>query len=424
MKVVPRTRYLFAMAVDAIGSGMYLPLSLLYFHRTTGAPLTRVGALLTTAAVIGLVSNPLTGILVDRLGARRVVIGGYLLRAAAFACYPLVHSELPLLVVVTVVALCDAAFSPSVQSFVAEISRGAERDRLIAAQRSLRNAGLGAGGLIAGAALALGDDAAYDAIVLVAAVTFAGAAALVRSIPGGDGAAARARPTGRGGYRQVLRNRPFLALTALNVPVALGYTVLNVGLPVYLTQVLGQPSSLIGVLYAVNTVGIAVLQIPVTRALLRVRRTRAVACGTAVFALSFAAFAGFSLLSAGAVLLTGVFAATAGFTLGELLHGATASALVTSAAPEATRGRHLAFYQLSWAIPIAVSPALLTALLAWSPTGMWLLLAAGAAVSTAGVLRLELRLPVSAVDPTAPADEPVARSSGASLGGGGRRPSA
>jgi MFS family permease len=159
----------------------------------------------------------------------------------------------------------------------------------------------------------------------------------------------------------------------------------------------------VGVLYAVNTVGIAVLQIPVTRLLTRYRRTRAVALGATVFATSFVAYAVLGVLAAGTTLIVGIFVATAAFTVGELMHGATASAMVASAAPDDTRGRHLAVYQLSWAVPTALAPAVLTGLLTASPTGMWLVLAAGAVVAALGVLRLEPRLPIAAVTPGTPA---------------------
>lgn len=392
-------RYMLGMVVDATGSGMYLPLSLLYFHHTTGLPVTQVGAVMSAAALVGLISNPITGILVDRYGARAVVVGGYLLRAAAFTTYPLVDSAWGLFAAVLVVALGDVSFPPSIQSFIAEIAQGSARDRLIAAQRSLRNAGLGAGGLLAGAALALGRDVAYHAIVLSTAAAFVVAAIVLRTIPTAPAAHRTGAGRVRRGYRLVAGNRPFLALTLLNVPTAFGYMVLSISLPVYVTQQLDAPTSLVGVLYAVNTVGIAVLQIPVTRVLVRYRRTRAVALGALVFAGSFVSFAVLGVLSTGTALLVGVFAATAAFTAGELLHGATASALVSNAAPEATRGRHLAVYQLSWAIPTALAPAVLTALLSLSATGMWLVLAVAVTGSALGMLRLEPRLPVEAVRP-------------------------
>ncbi|MBD3145436.1 MFS transporter [Microbispora camponoti] len=411
------------MVVDATGSGMYLPLSLLFFHHVTGLPIERVGVIMTAAALFSLVGNPIAGVLVDRFGARAVVVGGYLVRAVGFAAYPLVDSPLTMFLAVALVALGDGSYPPSIQSFVAAIARGADRDRLLAAQRSLRNAGLGAGGLIAGAALGLGSDAAYRVIVLVSAAAFAGAALILRTIPvpggpvsggavpGGPGTSGQDRTapqaaTARrsGGYRLVLRDRTFLALTLQNVPTAFGYMVLSVALPVYVTQELDVPASLVGVLYAVNTVGIALLQIPVTRRLIRYRRTRTVAAGAATFAVSFAAFALLAGVPARPVALAGVFAATALFTVGEMLHGAPLSALVSSAAPEETRGRYMAVYQFSWAIPITLAPAVLTALLSLSPVSMWLLLAAGVSCSALTMLRLEPRLPARAVHARAQED--------------------
>lgn len=393
-----RLKYMLGMVVDATGSGMYLPLSLLYFHHATGLPLTQVGTIMTSAAVVSLVSNPVAGVLIDRFGARGVVVGGYVLRAAGFCTYPVVDNGAAMFAVVLLVALGDMSFPPAVQSFVAEFAEGVERDKLLAAQRSLRNAGLGAGGLIAGAVLALGQNAAYHVIVFGAAAGYLTAAACIRTIPVSRAVRSAGGPGPRkGGYRLVVRNRPFLGLTLLNVPTAFGYMVLAVSLPVYLTQETGAPDSLVGVLYAVNTVGIAVLQIPVTRALAAYRRTRAMALGAVVFALSFVSFALLGAVSNRTALIAGVFAATAAFTVGELLHGATASAVVAQTAPEATRGRHLAVYQLSWAVPTALAPAVLTALLDLSPSGMWVLLATGATVSALGVLRVERSLPEAAV---------------------------
>jgi MFS family permease len=405
-------RYMLAMVVDATGAGMYLPLSLLFFHHVTGLPIGQVGAIMSAAAVLSLLSNPIAGVLVDRFGARAVVVGGYVVRAVGFAAYPLVDSPVTMFLAVMLVALGDVSYPPSIQSFVAEITQGAGRDKLLAAQRSLRNAGLGGGGLIAGAALGLGSDASYRGIVLVSGAAFLVAAAIIGTIPTASSAHGRAKAAPvRRGYRLVLRNRPFLALTLINVPTAFGYMVLSVSLPVYITQELGTSTSLVGVLYAVNTVGIALFQIPVTRVLTRYRRTRATALGVSLFSVSFVAFGALGALADGSVLLVGVFVATLLFTVGELLHGATASALVASAAPEATRGRHIAVYQLSWAVPTALAPAVLTALLMLSVTGMWLVLAVGVACAAVAMLRLESRLPEEAVRArpavVAPADLPT-----------------
>jgi len=400
-----RRRYWLCMAIDSAGYGMYLPLSLLYFHRVTGMPITRAGFIITVAALIAMVGNPLAGSLVDRYGARTVLLGGYLIRAAGFGAYSLVTNQTEMLITTTLVAFGATSFQPSIQAFVAEIAQGASRDRLIAAQRSIRNAGLGAGALAASAIVSLHSLAAYHAIVLTGAVAFVAAALLVSAIPV-TGSAARRR-TGareRGSYLTVVRNRPFFLLTLSTVPVALGYMILSVSIPVYITQVLHAEPSWAGLMYAVNTAGIALLQMPVTRLLVRFRRTRACALGQVLFGLAFVLYLAASALPRGIAVLAGLFCATVLYTFAELLHGATSSALTASAAPDVLRGRHLAFYQFSWAIPMAVAPAVLTALLTASPAAMWLVLATGVIASAAYLLRLESQLPAQAVYPAATAE--------------------
>ena len=401
----PHTRglYMFGMAVDAVGNGMYIPMSLLYFHYVTGLALTQVGAIATLGALLALVGNPVSGILVDRFGPRAVVVGGYLLRAVGFAAFPLVHSGVEMFAVLAPVALGEGSYQPAIQSLIATIAQGGDRDRLIAAQRSIRNAGLGAGGLIASGAFALGHDSAFYVVVGANAVSFALAGLSVALIPVPPARPGRAgRPTaaerGERRYRAVLRNRPFTALTLANVPTAFGYLALSVVLPVYVIEHLHAPTFIPSLLYALNTVGIAALQVPVSRSIMRrFRRTRSAALGCGIFSAAFVAFAAAGFAPGRSVVLVGVFAATALFTAGELLQGATASALVSNAAPEESRGRHLAFYQLSWAVPTAAAPAVLTSLLAFSATAMWVLLAAGVAASALALLALESHLPVGSV---------------------------
>jgi MFS family permease len=395
-------RYWLCMTVDAVGYGIYLPLSLIYFHRVTGLSLTRVGFVITVASLLALVSTPLTGSLVDRYGARTVLLGGYLVRAAGFGGYALVRNQTEMLLAATVAAFGTTSFSSAIPAFVSEIAKGPSRDKLIAVQRSVRNAGLGAGALAASAIISLHSLAAYHSIVLCSSAAFLAAALLVAGLPSPGPVARRGGPRKRGGYRAVIRNRPFLLLTLATAPVALGYMTLSVSLPVYMIQVLHVVPSWAGVMYAINTAGIALLQLPVTRLVVKHRRTRACALGEMLFALAFILYAAASMLPGTGAVLGGLVVATIVFTFAELLHGATSSALSASAAPEELRGRHLAFFQFAWTIPIAVAPAVLTALVALSPYALWLVLAAGVTGSALLlVFRLEPRLPAEAVYPAA-----------------------
>jgi MFS family permease len=387
------------MTVDSFGYGTYLPLALLYFHWVTGLPLTRVGLLLSAAALIAVIANPAVGMIVDRYGARTALTASYLARCAAFAAFAVVNNQIELFLAVTVMAGGGVAFQSAIQAFVAEIARGMNRDRLIAVQRSVRNGGLGGGALIASVIVSLHSVAAYRAIVLIACGAFLVAALLVAGIPAPRPIPRERSARQRGGYRAVIRNRPFLTLTLITFPIAFGYMVPSVILSVYISRVLHVAAFWIGVVYAMNTGSVALFQIPVTRLLVRYRRTRSCALGQLVFGMAFLTYLTAAALPAGIAIPVGLVGGTILFSIAELMHSATTYALTASAAPEDLRGRHLAFYQFSWEIPRAAAPTVLTFLLAASPAAMWLLLAVGVIGSAPLLMRLEPRLPADAIYP-------------------------
>lgn len=88
--------FLLVLIIDALGSGMYLPLSILYFQVSTRFSLPIIGLTLTIATICTLPLTLLAGSLVDRFGARRVTAASQLIQAIGLLGYLLVHA-LPLL---------------------------------------------------------------------------------------------------------------------------------------------------------------------------------------------------------------------------------------------------------------------------------------------------------------------------------------
>jgi MFS family permease len=377
-----RRRFIAASFVDSLGQGVYVPLTMLFVHALTGQSLTAIGTGLTLAGLGALASMPVVGSLIDRFGGKRVYAGALALRAIGFALYPLAQSYTAFLAVALVVAVAMWAASPSQQSLIGDLAEGEERDRLLAWDRSLRNGGMGFGALAASAMLALGDaGTGFLAAAAVLAAACAAAALVVASIPVTRSVAAKPEAA-RGGYREVLADRPYLALTAANFLIGFGYTAQAIALPVFLTRDVGLPDALAGAVFAANTALVAVFGVPVARAMARARRARGAALGTAVFAVSFGAFAFLPVLGGGAV---AVLAIAVVYTAGELIHSAPAQSLSVQAARDHIRGRYLSVYQLSWSLCRTVAPMLLGLLL---DAGTWQLWAALAAAVLAGGLIL------------------------------------
>lgn len=397
------TAYLAALFVDALGSGLYLPLTLVFIHEVTGLSATSVGLGVTVAAAAGLAANPLAGLLVDRFGPRSVLIGTYLLRALGFALYPLVGSFPALIAVAALISVGDRSYYPAASAYTAAIASGADRDRLYAYVAMARNVGFGLGGLLSAAALSAIGDHGFGVMAVVNAVSFVGAAGCLafagprpRTGPHLTGAAPQAQ---HGGYRAVLADRPFLSLVGAEQAFTLVHSVLPVALPLYAVMVLDVPPAVLGVLYTLNTVLLVAGQLPVRRLQAGVRRTHALALGGAVFAASCGAYAAVAYLPEGGWQLGGLAAATLVYSAGELMHTAPSSALAAAIAPAAVRGRYLAVHQLTWGVSAILAPAGFAALLDVAAPLLWIVLGSLLVAASATVLRLSGRLPVAAVLP-------------------------
>ncbi|MFF4198109.1 MFS transporter [Nonomuraea sp. NPDC001831] len=388
--------FLVGMFVDALGNGLYVPLTLLFIHEVTGLPMTTVGLGVTAAAVVGLAANPLAGTLIDRFDARRVLMATYVLRAAAFAAYPLVDGVVALLIVAALVAAGDRAYYPASGGYVSALAEGALRDRLYTLLATARNVAFGLGGLLSAGVVSLAGTTGFAVVALMNAASFALAAACLML----SGRRAPAPPPRNpGGYRQVLADRPFLALVAAEQAYTLIHLVLPVALPVYAVTVLGVPPALLGVLYAVNTVLVAAGQLPVRRWQRHARRTHAMALSGLIMMAACAAYAATALLPAGLPRVGGLLAATLVLTFGELMHTVPSWALAAATAPPALRGRYLAIYQQTWALAAVLAPAAFSALLDTAPPLLWLTLAALVGPAGLALLHLARRLPPDAVAP-------------------------
>lgn len=132
----------------------------------------------------------------------------------------------------------------------------------------------------------------------------------------------------------------------------------------------------------------------------RYRRTRALAFAAGLFGCYFLVLAGLAYLSPVVPaqasqhwMFAGLVAAMGVYTLAELVMAPLKNALVADAAPDALRGRYVAFYHLSWSVASATAPALLTSLLAAGPLWLWLTLVAVSCVAVLSLRALDTRLP-------------------------------
>jgi MFS family permease len=351
-----------ALTVDALGTGAFVPLSLLYFARVPEIDLATAGVLLSVAAAASLPVPVLTGHLVDRSGPRPVVVAAHLLQAAGFAAYLAVTGPVTMLVAATATAAGQRVFWSSVFSLVAELAGrdgdGKSPDRWFALVGMAQTAGLGVGGLVSGLLLGIGTESVFRLAVLANAVTFLLAGLLVLLVR-----VSHDRPAGRadGGYRVLLADRPYLGLIATNTVFALCGMFLGLALPVYVAEGLSAPVWIVGPLLAGNTILLALGQTTAVRVVRPLPRTRVMALSGVLWAVWGVACA-LALVVPVAVLVPYLAVITLCFTAAVAMHAPVSTALASEAAPEGHRGRYLAVFQYSFAVATVVAPGFFSVL--------------------------------------------------------------
>ncbi|MEU6964744.1 MFS transporter [Streptomyces chrestomyceticus] len=407
-----------AMSVDALGTGLYVPLSLLYFLHTTDIGLPLIGTLVSVATALTLPVPLLAGRAADRFGARPVVITGQLVQAAGFFLYLQVSGPVSLMIAVLVEGIGARVYWSSVFTLIAELAdadtTGRAKEWWFARASMIRAAGMGAGGMAAGAALAWESTRAYHLLILVNGVSFTVAALLVRSLvrvgpavrthpprtatetEAAAEAGARTEPLGAG-HRALLRDRPYLQLILANTAFAVCSTFLTIALPVYVTKGLGVDDWVVGPLLAVNTVLLATTPALVSRFVRRhMTRVRTMALSGLCWTL-WCVGSAVALLLPHAALPAFLLLVLLCYTAGELIHEPASNSLAASAAPPSARGFYLAAFQYSFTVGTIVSPVLFTVLFSRRAELPWIVVGGIALLGTALMLPLERRLPYAAV---------------------------
>ena len=368
--VVPPAGLTRALAVQAmvyaVGHGLFMAGSAVFFTRALGLSPTQVGLGLSIAAGVSLLGTVPLGALTDRYGAQRVWLVGLFAEAVLFAAYPFVGGFAGFLAVVVALSVVDATTGVARQVYSINVLPPEERVTALAYQRSSLNVGFGLGAVISGVVLAVDTMAAYRGMVWFNALMLLVTAVFVHRLPRVPVAAAPARRTSR---LAVFRDRPFLAVSLLAGLLSSHGTLYLVVLPLWVLSHTDAPT------HADRRAGAAQHD---PRVLLQVRASRgadtvagagrALRNGGLLIAL-FCLVLPVSALTGGVATIGVLVGAAVVLTLAELVQSAGAWGITTTLPPAAHRGAYVGAFRLGGQLQNLAAPAGLTAL--GVSTGGW-----------------------------------------------------
>ncbi|GAA1750330.1 MFS transporter [Nonomuraea bangladeshensis] len=360
--------------VNRLGT-MVMPFTGVYLTQARGLSVTAAGLVMGVFGVGSLLSQPLAGMLTDRIGRRATLSGGMLASGAAMLALGYSVSLPAVLASMLVLGVVIDLYRPASNALVADLVGPAERPRayglLFWGINLGYSVGMTAGGWLAG----LG----FLWLFWIDAVSCVVFAVLVwRAVP-------ETRPEGArqatGGFGAVLRDRVMVAFTLVVLGNALVYAQTMTMLPVAMTKAAGLSTAQYGTAMALNGVLIVVVQPLVSGWLGRRDPARTFALGLAVMGAGFA-------LTAFVTSTLGLTATIAVWTAGEIVTAGIAGTIVAALAPEELRGRYAGLFGLAWSAAAVLAPLLGGPLLELGPRALWFTIGAVGLASAAGMLAL------------------------------------
>lgn len=367
-----------ATFIDRLGGAILFPFFTLYVTRKFDVGMTTVGLIFGIFSITGMVGSTIGGALADRWGRKPMLLFGLIVSAISSLWLGTVD-ELKLFILGAVITgVFSRVGGPAQQALVADIlpeSKRAQGYGIIRVTFNLSvTLGPAIGGLLATQSyLSLFIADAISSLVVAGIVYLVLPETLSQAIRTQSG---RFTETLRG-YGNVLRDQAFMFFFLASTLSAMVYMQMNSTLAVYLRDFHGVPERGFGYILSLNAGMVVLFQFYVTRKIRSYAPMLMITLGTLLYAFGFSMY-GFTST------YTMFMLAMVVITIGEMLVAPVGQALVAEFAPDDMRGRYMAFFGYSWAIPFAFAPTLAGLLMDYGdPTWVWYMAGIIGLVSTA-----------------------------------------
>jgi MFS family permease len=389
---LPRDVYVLQVGglANAFGNGVVLPFLIIYLHNVRGISLGLAGLVAATQSAVALLSGFAGGTLSDRIGPKRVMIGALAVMTVAFALMALIRQPWHAFAIYVLWGAGSGSFWPSQSALLAGLTPPTDRSAAFSLQRLAMNLGVAFGGIVAGTIASVGHPGTFTVLFAINCATYLAYMVVLGRVPAPELHPDRAR----GNWRAVARDRTFLLYASLNAAfMAAAMSLMVELLPAFAKNVTHVDEREIGAIFALNSLTIVVVQLPLAKIVQGRRRMRGLAVMGLVWAGSLLAVGGAGEWTRGTTAALVLAGAMLVFAFGECLHGAIHAPLGVDLAPPQLVGRYMALSSLSWQVGWIIGPAGGGFFLQHAPVLLWPVAAAVNLAGAAGALALERRLP-------------------------------
>ncbi len=355
----------FSRLIMAFGFAVSFPYISIYLYQVRGLPMSLIGSMLTTAYVSGVVGRIVGGILISRLGRKRVLVGTFYIRSLLFLFISMVvwKNLHPFLFIPALMlnSFFFNIFMTTVDTIIADVTDPSNRNLAYSTNRVGINLGWAAGPAIGGFLA----EISYAILFLITALTTLTAGVInhlfIRET-GRKEAMSRERKSLN--IMDVLRDRRFITFVVMTLTLYISMSQIISTLSVYATSYVGISKSQLGIAYTINGLLVVFFQIPVSLLVIRMDELKALISGLLLYSVAYFSigFTGNLLHIVGAIVM---------LTFSEMLSVPTTQSLVSKMAPKDRIPSYMGvfglFQGLGWALGPLVGGVIMDAM---APSGI------------------------------------------------------
>jgi MFS family permease len=382
--------YTLSSFVNALGTGMFMPVYVLYFTRVVDIPKAQLGLAFTICALLGIPLAIPAGDLADRRGPRRVVLVALSGQAVMMVAYLFVTGFWTLLPVDAVMMLFSTVYFSSTGALMRRVG-GEDTVTFRSRIRTVSNIGISIGTLAAGVGISIDTGAGYRTLLLCNAASFFLAFVVLLRLP-------HYPPLPRPEEDEqedkkaprwiALRDKAFVAYALAAGGMSLQNFILEMMIPLWVVAYTVAPGWSVTVAFLINTGLVVLLQVRLGEKVRSIRdggaALRRAGIGLMVGCVAMSLMRGLPAWSAVLLLVVGVVL----LSLGEIWYSSGTFALEYGLPPEYAQGQYQGLAGTVTGLSMAVAPVLLLGLAVSLGRTGWIGL---------GVLMLLLGLPGPAI---------------------------
>jgi len=335
---LPRSFWIIFCGLLANRVGNMVVPFLVFFLGSRGIPAAQTGVVAISLGVGGMFGPVLGGFLADRIGRKFTVVAGLVLTPAGLGALFVAQDLVTLAIAGALIGFSANIPKPAASALVTDVVAPDQRMKAF----SLIHWAINIGTAVASAAAGFLAASGYWILFLADGVTCLAFACLVAFGIRTDTRTKPAEGVKQGGYGVVFRDRLMVVYLGLNLFGIMIYAMTEFAIPLAI-RLDGLSPAVYGVVGVTNAIGVVTLQPVLYAWLARYNKIHLLAAAWL--------FIGIGVASTGLADHVWQYVITVIiWTLGEIIHGTVAGAIVADLAPVEARGRYLGAFDWVWAM--------------------------------------------------------------------------